>query len=368
LSVVDGIGWGGTKEQVYLLARELSKRGIDIHVALSYQYDLMVEKLSPYNVKLHFFENHNKYARFNPLNYYRLWKIINQFDFDVVIANSPHTLDFVRVVFAFLRKPKRPKLIVVKRTYRKSNRLSIELKYKYADVIVAVSEELRDLLIESGLDKEKIRVIRSGNDLERFRPLPEEFRIAKRKQLGIDEKQIVFINVANCIPHQKGQHILIQAFSRLNCENCVLLLLGHETEKCLKLVDEEILRNTKGKIIPLGFRHDVEEFINMSDYLVVSSLFEGIANSLVQGMACGKVCIATDCGGIANYLRDGYNGFLIKPGSVNELVSAMQKVMKLSKDEYKSISERAIETSKEMDINKTVDKYISLFKELCGVE
>ncbi|MCS6875847.1 MAG: glycosyltransferase, partial [Aquificaceae bacterium] len=134
LSVVDGIGWGGTKEQVYLLARELSKRGIDIHVALSYQYDLMVEKLSPYNVKLHFFENHNKYARFNPLNYYRLWKIINQFDFDVVIANSPHTLDFVRVVFAFLRKPKRPKLIVVKRTYRKSNRLSIELKYKYADV------------------------------------------------------------------------------------------------------------------------------------------------------------------------------------------------------------------------------------------
>ncbi|MFN3264160.1 MAG: glycosyltransferase, partial [Aquificaceae bacterium] len=60
LQVVDGLGWGGTKEQTYLITRELSLRGIEVHVALSFQYELMVRKLREYPVKLHFFENHNR--------------------------------------------------------------------------------------------------------------------------------------------------------------------------------------------------------------------------------------------------------------------------------------------------------------------
>ncbi|MFN3471680.1 MAG: glycosyltransferase, partial [Aquificaceae bacterium] len=77
-------------------------------MALSFQYDQMVNKLKGYNVKLHFFEKHNKLSRYNPFNYYRLWKIMKEGNFDIVIANSPHALDFVRVVMSFLKN--RPKL------------------------------------------------------------------------------------------------------------------------------------------------------------------------------------------------------------------------------------------------------------------
>ena len=38
LQVVDGTGWGGTKEQVYLTTRELKKQEIDVHIALNFEY------------------------------------------------------------------------------------------------------------------------------------------------------------------------------------------------------------------------------------------------------------------------------------------------------------------------------------------
>ena len=57
LQVIDGIGWSGTKEQVYLLTRELSKReNIEVGIALSEKYSEMIEKLSPFPVNFHFFE------------------------------------------------------------------------------------------------------------------------------------------------------------------------------------------------------------------------------------------------------------------------------------------------------------------------
>ena len=54
LSVIDGIGWCGTKEQTYLITKYLSEKGIESHIALSFQYEYMVKKLKNTSVKIHF--------------------------------------------------------------------------------------------------------------------------------------------------------------------------------------------------------------------------------------------------------------------------------------------------------------------------
>jgi hypothetical protein len=136
--VVDGFGWSGTKEQVYLLARELKKREVDVELALAYQNKEMVEKLSPYGVVFRFFENHTKFNRLNPANYLRLYRVIKENNYHVVIANSPHAYDYVRLVYPFLKN--KPKLVVVKRSARVPNLLSLKLKYAYADAVVGVSK------------------------------------------------------------------------------------------------------------------------------------------------------------------------------------------------------------------------------------
>ncbi|MGK0689224.1 MAG: glycosyltransferase [Aquificaceae bacterium] len=244
LSVVDGIGWGGTKEQVFLLARELSNH-VDFHLALSFEYTQMVQKLSPYKISFHFFEHHNKYNRLNPMNYYRLWKIIKDGSFNIVIANSPHALDFVSLVYPFLTK--RPKLVAVKRSARLPNPLSLRFKYGRVDRLVAVSEKVAEVMLNAGFPPEKLRVIPSGIDTDRFRK-NRAVRTAKRQELSIPLNSKVFINVANWNPPVKGQDKLIETFLKLDCKDCFLLLVGLDTQD--KSIPE------KG-VLGLGFREDV---------------------------------------------------------------------------------------------------------------
>ena len=127
LQVVDGFGWGGTKEQVYLTTRELAKRGVDVGIALSFQYAEMVEKLKPYGVRIHFFEDHKgSKSRFNPLNWWRLKRVIEDYEYDIVVGNSPHAVDYIRFTLPFLRR--KPKLVFVRRSGRVPSPLSRRFK------------------------------------------------------------------------------------------------------------------------------------------------------------------------------------------------------------------------------------------------
>ncbi|MFN3870947.1 MAG: glycosyltransferase family 4 protein [Aquificaceae bacterium] len=351
LSVVDGVGWSGTKEQVYLLARELSQH-VDFHMALSFEYKQMVQKLSPHRVRFNYFEHHGRYNRLNPLNYYRLWRMIKEGNFDIVIANSPHALDFVTLVYPFLKKP--PKLVAVKRSARLPNSLSLWLKYRRVDKLVAVSEKVFEVMLKAGYPKEKLIFIPSGIDTYRFKK-NKDIRPMKRMELGIHPAAKVFINVANWNPPVKGQDRLIETFLKLDCKDCYLLLVGLETEK------HSIPQ--KG-VLGLGFREDVEELLNASDFFVLSSFLEGLPNALLQAMACGLVVISTLAGGVGGFLIDGFNGFSLPVGDFDTMLEKMKKVLELSQEEYAIISERAMETAQNFSIRRTAEKYLELFREL----
>lgn len=359
LSVVDGIGWGGTKEQVYLLAKELAKRGIDVHLALAFEYGRMVEKLTPYGVKFHFFEHHSKLSRFSLANYYRLWKIIKNGDFDVVIANSPHAFDFVRLVYPFLSK--RPKLVAVKRSGRIPNIMSLKFKYSYADALVVVSSTIKEGLLNVGFPAEKVFVVESGIDTERFRPNPAIKKIVRSK-LHIPPDAKVFINVANWNPKVKGQDRLIETFSKLRCDECYLVLVGIDTD----IYAPELLRKygIESKSLALGFREDVDELLNMADFFVLSSYLEGISNALLQAMACGKIVISTKAGGIEKAIKDGKNGFLVDVGDFDGLLRKMIQVISLPEEDLVRISKEAMKTAQDFSISKTADGYEKLFERL----
>ncbi len=363
LSVVDGFGWGGTKEQVYLLARELKKREVDVELALAYQNREMVEKLSPYGVVFRFFENHTKFNRLNPANYLRLYRIIKENNYHVVIANSPHAYDYVRLVYPFLKN--KPKLVVVKRSARVPNPLSLKLKYAYADAVVGVSKAVVKSLASAGFPENKLYVIPSAIDLERFYPNREK-GLSIRRQLGIPTDAKVFVNVANWNPPVKGQDMLIKTFSELKCPNCYLLLVGSLTDtegnKLAKAYSVE------KRVIGVGFRENPEDYINAGDYYVMSSYLEGLPNALLQAMACEKVVIATKAGGVEDFLKEGFNGFSVNVGDFNALRQKMEMVLKLSPEEYHQIGKRARETAMNFTPERTCQEYINLFQKLLGVK
>jgi glycosyltransferase involved in cell wall biosynthesis len=204
-------------------------------------------------------------------------------------------------------------------------------------------------------------VIKSGVDLERFKPNPEA-RALKRSQLNIPENDKVFINVANWQPKIKGQTKLIETFSKIKRDDVKLILVGLDTDKYALEYAKRF--SVEDKVIGLGFREDIPDLLNMADYFVFSSYLEGIAGALLQAMVVGKVVISTLAGGIGEYLIDGYNGFSAPVGDFETLKEKMIKALNLSEEEYKTISENAIKIASKYSIQNTAKGYINLFKEL----
>ena len=71
-----------------------------------------------------------------------------------------------------------------------------------------------------------------------------------------------------------------------------------------------------------GFRSDIEAQLRRADAFVLPSLNENLPLALLQAMAVGLPCIATDVGGVREVLDDGA-GILVPPGSVQALIAAM---------------------------------------------
>ncbi|NPB05817.1 MAG: glycosyltransferase [Aquificae bacterium] len=363
LQVVDGVGWSGTKEQVYLTTRELAKRGVEVGIALAFQYQKMVEKLKPYPVKVHYFEHHRgSKSRFFPANWWRLKRIIEEFDYDVVVGNSAHAIDFIRFTLPFLKK--KPKLVFVRRNRGVSSPFSKWFKYSVADRIVVVSKKVYDQLVEADFFPEKLVVIESGVDLSRFKPY-RHLQRELRKKLGIPTEGKVFVNVANWILHHKRQDLLLRAFARVakRHPDAYLLLVGIDTDgpEARRMIERLGL---KGRVWGLGFREDVPDVLNAADYFAFSSDFEGIAGALLQAMATEMVVISTAAGGIPEYLTDGVNGFLVPVGDEEALAAAMERALRLSPQEYRRLAVRARETAQNYSIERTAEKYIKLFEEL----
>jgi glycosyltransferase involved in cell wall biosynthesis len=79
----------------------------------------------------------------------------------------------------------------------------------------------------------------------------------------------------------------------------------------------------------LGFRRDVPDVLAAFDVFVLPSLAESEAfpNTLVEAMASGLPCVASDVSSVDEILIDGANGLLVKPGDSAALAATLQRLV-----------------------------------------
>ena len=355
---IQGSGWGGTKEQTYLVTKGLKEKGVDVHIALSSEFTEMIEKLKPYEVPMHFYEDLNDNGKFNIRQHKRLANILDKENFDVVVANSPKTFDYALMAYLFTKNKPTPKLISMKRSGKRSSWFSKVFKYQFADKIVVVSEGVTEQMRKDNFLPEKLITIPSGIPTDRFRPNPEN-RTALRKKLGIEDSKHVFINVANWNPKVKAQDKLLEAFSQVKNPNTILVMAGYQSDTTAKEYAEEL--GIANQFIGLGYREDIPALLDMADYYVLSSNLEGIAGSVLQAMIMGKIALSTLAGGIGSYLKDGENGFTVPVGDFTGLTKKMKHIVQLSQVEKENIIRKSMNTGNEYAIDNTTDKYMKLF-------
>ena len=106
---------------------------------------------------------------------------------------------------------------------------------------------------------------------------------------------------------------------------------------------------------------DVPNVLRAADIIVMSSHWEGLSLSNIEGMAAGKPFIASDVNGLREVTKD--YGLLFPEGDAGTLAKEIQQ---LSDDQayYQSVAERCYQRAREYDIKETAEKYYETYTKL----
>jgi glycosyltransferase involved in cell wall biosynthesis len=198
-------------------------------------------------------------------------------------------------------------------------------------------------------DEKKFIETPNGVNAEKFKILSAEEKNKFRQELGIsaDEKVLMFCGGLDKAHYFKGVPNLLQAFKKINPEKIKTKLIivgdGDLKNDFIKLSAE--LEISKQVIFPGEFGHnELLNFYNICDVFVLPSTgSESFGIVLTEAMICGKPVIASALPGVRVTFSDQEHGFLVEPGSVNDLAEKLEKILKLSNEERERMGKRARE-------------------------
>ena len=146
----------------------------------------------------------------------------------------------------------------------------------------------------------------------------------KKKNLKFFKKKNYIINIAR-LRKQKDHETLLKAFRIFlnNKSNYKLIILGHGNLKSnLKLLSKKL--GISKKVIFKGWVKDTIPYLKKSKIFVLSSVYEGLGNVLIDAINYNVPCISTNCpSGPNEILLNGNGGYLVKPGSPKLLAKKM---------------------------------------------
>lgn len=99
---------------------------------------------------------------------------------------------------------------------------------------------------------------------------------------------------------------------------------GDLKDELIKLADDLKISD---RIVFLGARSDVHEFLSAINVFIMPSLWEGQPIALLEALAIGKPCIVSDVDGISEVINNGVNGYLVKPKDIAGLTQAMNQAI-----------------------------------------
>ena len=192
---------------------------------------------------------------------------------------------------------------------------------RHAAGIIAVSQALKDAIVELGIPSERTTVLRNGVDLELFRPGD---RAAARKALQVQGP--VLLSVGHLI-ERKGHDLIIAALSRL--PTCTLLIAGEGPENsALKAQAAKLGVGDRVRFLGVVPHNDLRRIYMAADALVLASSREGWPNVLLESMACGTPVIASAIWGNPEVVSRPEAGLLLPARTPDAIADAVDQLLR----------------------------------------
>lgn len=242
-----------------------------------------------------------------------------------------------------------------------STRISCFLAHK----VLAISNKVRDELIDSVGFKEKIDTVYAPVDFERFAKTADN---GVRNELKLKSSDIVITSVGHAVS-VKGWDIAIKAFAQVSKQipEARLLLVGDSTSSKFQNQLERLVKelSLEEKTIFTGKHDNIPEILKASNIFILPSRSDGLCLALIEAMASGLPCIASKVGGVPEVITHGKDGLLFERENSQELAESLIEFLQgplLQKKLACQAEIRAKDFSMELYVDKLFNIYRSLLE------
>ena len=232
---------------------------------------------------------------------------------------------------------------------RLAKRVLERVGLRLADAVIVPTRELGDHAATMA-GRDRVHLIPNGVDLQRFAPRAEPTH---------DGGRILYVGR---LSEEKNLGTLLQAVASIQARRPTELVLIGDGPLRARLETEAHALGVKAEFLGVLDHREVPERLRQGDLFVLPSFTEGHPKVLIEAMACGLPCVASDCAGNRALVSDGDTGLLFDPTSVPALGAALDRVLS-DRELARALGRRARErVAPEYDLRLVVAEEIELLK------
>jgi glycosyltransferase involved in cell wall biosynthesis len=234
-----------------------------------------------------------------------------------------------------------------------------------ADYYIAISRKIKDVMVADGVAAERIFVVHSGVDLQRFAGVSGDYLIT---EFDLTPGEKVVINVAHLAGH-KGQQFLVRAIPQVvkKIPGARFFIVG-KGELLAELKELATSLGVNRELVFTGFRSDVGAFYKIADLFAMSSVQEGLGTAVLDALAEGKAVVATDCGGIPEIIRDGETGRLVEPANPEALARGIIDALRHPESSRKMADSGRALVQNQFSIEAMAENNLAVYRMLLSAE
>lgn len=234
--------------------------------------------------------------------------------------------------------------------------------FRSFDILITGGKELKREYIKAfNLNPSRVNIIWNFVNTKKFQP-------RKKNRSSSDKIQICYIGRLN---EQKGTDILIRELKLLNDNSEIIswecdIIGGNpgSIAKYKRITNDQIADRSKIKFLGSIPNIDLQNILPRYDIFILPSRTEGSPRALIEAMACGVVCIATNKGSIPMILDNGRSGIIVDVMEIGSIYNSIKYLINNPRELEKYSLAARNRVEKKFCLERAIKSYNLVLKQI----